>query len=204
MMTIHKLALRLLLPALLLCTAPAHATVLEAYSFEQLVHASRLIVQARIIDRYSEATEQGIHTYVTLQVEDVITDRSGALTQETLTLSFLGGEANGETLQVAGQFIPAVGERALLFIADPATPAINPLTGWFQGYFPILEDAAGAYLDLRERPDLILANLNPDPLLKKMLALGADDAQLRSRFPDYARFRLDDFVTAIRSEAAAP
>lgn len=183
----------------LLLVTPTHATVLETYSFEQLVHASRLIVQARITDRYSEAGAQGIHTYVTLQVETVIT---GQLPQNPLTLSFLGGEVNGDILQVSGQFIPAVGERALLFITDPATQAVNPLTGWFQGYFPLREDAAGTYLDLHERPDLILANLSPDPLLRKLLALGADEAQLQSRFPGYTRFSLDDFIAAIRSAAA--
>jgi hypothetical protein len=183
---------------------PAQATVLADYSFDDLISNSALIVQAEVLDSYSEAPDAAhsgdIHTVVTLHVEHVL---KGALDHDEVELAFLGGTVNGEVLEVSGQFIPGVGEHAVFFISDPAARQINPLTGWFQGYFPILEDGGAAYLDLSGRPDLILANFATDPLLKKLLNLGASEAELEERFPGYARFTLEDFLLAIEAAVAA-
>jgi hypothetical protein len=185
-------------------TATTQASVLTNYGLEDLIEHSALIVQADVLDRRSEAADAAhandIHTVVTLRVSQVF---KGDLPQNDLELSFLGGAVNGEVLEVSGQFIPSAGERALFFISSPATHQINPLTGWFQGYFPIQEDGGAEYLDLSERPDLILANFATDPLLRKLLNLGMDEAELERRFPGYARFTLEDFQRAIAADVAA-
>jgi len=106
-------------------------------------------------------------------------------------------------LEISGQFMPSVGEHAVIFLQSPDAHQINPLPGWYQGYLPIQEAGGVAYLDLRDRPELILANLAEDPLLNKMLSLRVDEAQLEARFPNYARFELEDFLLAIEAEVAA-
>jgi len=183
---------------------PSQATVLVDYTFDALVRESALIVRAQILDRFVEGPHAGhaddIHTVVTLRVVHVL---KGDAQPNEIELSFLGGTLNNEVLDISGQFIPRVGEEAILFIDDPHGRHINPLTGWFQGYFPIQQAAGQTYLDLSDRPDLILANLNADPLLKKLLSLRVSEAEIEKRFPGYTRFLLEDFLTAIEIEVAA-
>lgn len=181
---------------------PIQATVLLDYGFDALVRESKLIVQAEVLERHSEAADlhaDDIHTVVTLRVSQVF---KGSTAGDELELSFLGGAVAGEVLEVSGQFLPSVGDEAIFFITDPNASHINPLTGWFQGYFPIVDEGGTPYLDLSDRPDLILANAT-DPLLKKMLNLGVSEAELERRFPGYARFTLEDFLLAIEAEVAA-
>jgi hypothetical protein len=183
----------------LLLSMAVRATVVEELTFEELVAGSGLIFQGEVTRSETETFDGLIYTRVWFEVEDYL---KGAQQQTGLSLRFLGGSTVDATMAVSGQYIPAVGSRALFFVQDPFTDKINPFTGWQQGVLFIETSATGETLiDLRERPDLVLFNTRNDPLVKKMLQTGFSEDQISARFPQYQRFGLQDMKDAIRSLA---
>jgi len=186
---------------LLLVLTPlcAQATVILEHSFEELVEKSQLIFQGRVLRTELVEVDGLVHTLVWFDIEETI---KGEARAQELSLRFLGGTTVNASVDVAGQYLPKVGDHAVYFVSDPDDYQVNPLTGWHQGAFLIetLQDGELA-LDLSERPDLILFNTRGDPLVRKMLDLDFSEAQINAKFPEYARFPLADFKAAIRSLA---
>jgi len=136
-----------------------------------------------------------VYTLVSFSVEQTL---KGAAPQPTIELRFIGGSANGFNVKVEGQFVPTVGTRGVFFIADLNAKQVNPLTGWQQGFFPLMQDGSGTdYLDMRQRPDLKIPGLTVDPLVTKMLGMGFSSAAIDSKVQRAFLFSLDDFRTAI-------
>lgn len=63
-----------------------------------------------------------------------------AVTQERLTLSFAGGELNGEIIRVSDVPVFEVGKRYLLYLKNKKGPVASPVVGVYQGVFRILQD----------------------------------------------------------------
>ena len=186
----------LLLISVLSCFS-ARATVLLDLSLEELVAQSMLIVEGEVTGKTVSRIDDQLYTTVTLRVDETI---KGSQQEATLTLQFLGGTLDGETLEVSGQFIPETGSHGLFFINDPLGEQINPLTGWYQGYFPYMfADDGQIVLNLDGRPDLLLANANDDPRVRKLISIGMDTTLIVARFPEYALFLAADFKTAIEA-----
>lgn len=197
--TLHKIGSLLFVLLLLLSSVRGQATVLVEHSFDALVEKSLLIFQGRVLRSEVVETEDLIHTLVWFSVEEVI--KGEAQTSE-LSLRFVGGATDTNSVDIAGQYLPKVGDHAVYFVSDPYGDLVNPLTGWHQGAFLIDTDATGVQvLDLSERPDLILFNTRADPLVRKMLDMNFSEAEIAARFPEYLHFPLDDFKAAIRSLA---
>lgn len=187
---------------LLLGTAPLQATVLQELDFEELVADSRLIFVGEALRHETEAADGLVYTRVWFRVDELV---SGEAPGPEFSLRFVGGSNGTEQVEVAGQYIPAPGTRAVWFVSDPYADMVNPLAGWHQGAFPIHTTAAGEQLlDLQQRPDLILFNSRADPLVRKMLATGFTEEHIAARSADYQRFPLQDFLDAIRSQAGTP
>lgn len=128
----------------------------------------------------------------------IIEGHPPATAGQILQLRFLGGQTAGLTVEVAGQQIPVAGDRGLFFISDPLSHQINPLTGWSQGWFPLLDAEDGrTYLDLRNHQDYALALGYPNPLAQKMQAVGFSRDQIQARVPGSLEFPLADFIAAI-------
>jgi hypothetical protein len=181
--------------ASLLLGLPARATVLLNLTLDELVGQSLLIVEAEVLASQVVSEGDQIRTRLTLAISEIL---KGAARNDTLTLDFLGGAIDDRTLEVSGQFIPRTGSRGYFFINDPLGEQVNPLTGWYQGFFPVTVTPAGeAMLNLDARPDLVLANTADDPRVQKMLALGMSEQQILARFPEYQLFTAADFEAAI-------
>jgi hypothetical protein len=175
----------------------ARATVLQELGFEQLVADSRLIFVGEALRHDTEAADGLVYTRVWFRVDELV---SGEAPAAEFSLRFVGGSSGGATVDVAGQYIPAVGERALWFVHEPYDAMVNPLTGWHQGAFLIQTTDTGLeVLDLQQRPDLVLLNTRADPLARKMLDTGFAEARIAQRVPGYERFPLQDFIDAIRA-----
>ncbi len=191
---------------LLLATTNAGATVLQELSFDDLVAQSVFIFAGKVQSAREEQQGELVYTLVTFNVEQTF---KGSAPTATIELRFIGGAANGHNVKVAGQFIPAAGARGVFFVESLDTKQINPLSGWQQGFFPLMQDASGAdYLDMRQRPDLKIPGLEVDPLVGKMLAMGFSLEAIDAKVPRASLFSLDDFRAAIfdqlsRSQGAA-
>ncbi len=197
----------LLCLCLVLATMQGNATVLQDFSFEELVAKSAFIFAGKVVDSREELQGELVYTMVTFSVVETL---KGQAPQPTIELRFVGGAASGFTVKVASQFIPAVGVRGIFFVESLDSKQVNPLTGWQQGYFPLMQDAAGVdYLDMRQRPDLKIPGLVVDPLVSKMLAMGFSSAAIDAKVPRAFLFSLADFRAAIldqtsRTQTAVP
>lgn len=116
-------------------------TTVVAPSFAELVAEAQTIVRARVVDVRADWAEspQGrvIKTHVTFRVEKRL---KGTATPE-LTLTFLGGELDGQGMRVAGMPQFSVGQREILFVTGNG---INfcPLVGMMHGRYRVQTDAA--------------------------------------------------------------
>lgn len=196
---------RLLLTAFLLAVlggTRVQATVLQELSFEELITQSQLIFRGEVLRSATEATDGLVYTRLWFRVDEVVRGEAPA---PEFSLRFVGGSSGDTQLEVAGQYLPAVGDHAVWFVRDAYEAMVNPLTGWHQGAFPIETAADGRQLlDLSGRPDLILLNTRADPLARKMLGAGFSEERIEARVPEYQRFPLQDFLDAIRSSGGTP
>jgi hypothetical protein len=199
-------ALRLMAGALLfsclLGPQLLHATVIERVGFEELVAQSVLIFRGEALD--AAVTQQGdlIYTTVTFSVHETL---KGDAVDDTVALRFVGGAVGDRSVKVEGQFIPAVGDQGVYFVATTQQAQINPLSGWQQGYFPLLQNEQGeGYLDMRQRLDFIVPGINDNPLIDKMRNIGFSAEQIETRFPQALQFSWADFRAASLAEIETP
>jgi hypothetical protein len=183
----------------LLWALTAHATVIVRLGFEELVAQSALIFRGEAIE--AVVTTQGdlVYTTVTFTITDIL---KGDAADDTVSLRFLGGSFDELVVSVEGQFIPAVGDRGVYFVATTQQQQVNPLSGWQQGYFPLSRNARGEdFIDMRQRPDFVIPGLEEDPLVEKMQTLGFTAEEIEAKFPQALRFSWNDFRDAILAEA---
>jgi hypothetical protein len=193
----HLLVKGLMGILLALVTAPLVATVLEELTLEQLVADSALIFEGKVLDVTISTEDDLVYSTVLFEVDKI---HKGDFLADQLELRFLGGVDATLVLDVAGQYVPAVGEHGLYFVTDPDTYQVNPLTGWGQGYFPIFTGDDGiAYLDLRNHPHYALLDQGDNPLMKKMQAMNFSTEAITARFPKSRQYLLEDFVAAVQS-----
>lgn len=182
--------------ALLLSVRLTLATTILTLGLEELVAESSLIFTGEVQQSSVSVENDLVYTTVAFAIDELI---KGEYAQDVLTLRFLGGESTDVKIDIAGQFIPAPGERGLYFVQDVQRDLVNPLTGWSQGYFPLIEDPGGIrYLDLRNHPAYELILGKPDPLAEKMRAMQFPADRIDARFPDSHQFPLADMVEVIR------
>lgn len=198
---VSLLVVALLLLPLALASPATHATVLRELTFDELVAESQLIFRGEVLRTDTETADGLVYTRAWFRVDELV---AGVAPPADFSLRFVGGDTGTTQVDVAGQYLPAVGEQAVWFVRNPDEPQVNPLTGWQQGVFRVETGADGEQLlDLAAHPELILLNARGDPLVRKMLAVGLPEARIVERFPQYQRFLLDDFLAAIRSVAGA-
>ena len=182
------------LAALLMLTSPLHATVLVQLTLEQLVATSELIFSGVVTSSSTSTIGDLVYTTVRFDIDDVI---AGEAESETIELRFLGGVSGEHRTEVSSQYIPAVGDRGLYFVDDATRDLVNPLTGWSQGHFPLIDVNGATWLDLKNHPDYGLLEPDADPLAGKMRSLNVSREEIAARFPERFRFPLADFVAAI-------
>jgi hypothetical protein len=183
-----------LVSALLLLTIPARATVLVQLTLDELVASSELIFIGVATESSTSAVGDVVYTTVRFNIEQVI---AGETEGQVLELRFLGGSSGSHTTEVASQYIPAVGDRGLYFVDDTTRDLVNPLSGWSQGHFPLIDVAGTTWLDLKNHPDYGLLEPDASPLAGKMRGLNFSREEIAARFPERFRFPLNDFIAAI-------
>ena len=182
------------LAALLMLAAPLRATVLVQLTLEELVATSELIFSGVVTNSTTSSIGDLVYTTVRFDIDDVI---AGEAESETIELRFLGGVSGEHRTEVSSQYIPAVGDRGLYFVDDATRDLVNPLTGWSQGHFPLIDVNGATWLDLKNHPDYGLLEPDADPLAGKMRSLNVSREEIAARFPERFRFPLADFVAAI-------
>ncbi|HEY0962925.1 MAG TPA: hypothetical protein VGE69_11275 [Pseudomonadales bacterium] len=188
----------LLLPFLL--PLGAHATTRLVLSLEELIGNSTLIFTGTVSEVVVTEVAGVVYSTVHFAIDDVI---EGDPALDTIELRFVGGTTAAAHTEVSGQFIPTEGAEGLWFVDDLSRELVNPLTGWSQGYFPIVEKPDGTrWLDLQDHPDYhILAPA--DALADKMRAFNFPQQQVEAEFPKRLEFPLDDFIGVIDAQVQA-
>lgn len=121
------------------------ATSVVAPTFPELVAESQVIARVEItaIKPAWVETSQGrvIKTLVTVRVLRTL---KGPAAATELTLTFLGGELEGESMRIAGTPTFTVGQSEILFISDTRGLQFSPLVGFMHGRYRVLTDPATA------------------------------------------------------------
>lgn len=120
---------------------PLHsaATTILGLDIDDVARDAVLIFEGEVLVRETrrDALSGLINTYVTFNVIDVI---KGDYQGETLELRFTGGAFNGQMVDISGLVIPADNEKGIYFVESLDTNMLNPLLGWSQGHYLIVDD----------------------------------------------------------------
>lgn len=116
-----------------------HATTLLGMDIDVVAADAELIFEGEVMQRESrlDQNSQLINTYITFRVIDVI---KGDYSGDSLELKFMGGAFNGQMVEISGLVMPAEGEQGIYFVESLNTDMINPLLGWSQGHYLIVDD----------------------------------------------------------------
>ncbi len=115
------------------------ASTILSMDVDQLAVQSELIFEGEVLQHVAQQDFNTgiINTYVTFSVLDII---KGDYDADALELKFAGGTINGETIEISGLILPKVGEQGIYFVESINRSLVNPLLGWSQGHFLILEE----------------------------------------------------------------
>jgi len=119
----------------------ARASIIPRLTFEQILHSADTVFTGTVVRVESKWTPTrsgaAIITLVTYRVERVFKGHPG---NET-TLEFLGGTIGDVTLEVVGVPKFAEGQHDVVCALD-GTSRVSPITGFNQGRFRVIHDAA--------------------------------------------------------------
>lgn len=117
----------------------ANATTILGMDIDKVVADAEFIFEGEVIltETRQDSGSGIIRTYVTFTINDVL---KGDDIGDSVELTFMGGAFNGEVVQVSGLRIPKEGEQGIYFVDSLNRNLINPLIGWSQGHFIIVEE----------------------------------------------------------------
>lgn len=152
-----------------LLSGSAAAATVRQLAVNELIQESALIFHGVAVERRAikGAREGQIFTRVMFRVVDVISGPKLARVE----LDFLGGTLDGLTLSVSGMTVPRVGEEGVYFVEQLAHAQVNPLHGWWQGYFAVRADSAGGK---------IVTTFGREPVYDLQLATSASAAEINT------------------------
>ena len=117
------------------------ASSVREVSMDEMLIASQFVFEGTVTAiEAREDSQKRIHTYVTIEIEDVI---KGEYRNNCITLSFLGGTVGGVTLRISDMQFPQEGEHGIYFVESLERVQVNPLYGWSQGHFIVRRDDTG-------------------------------------------------------------
>jgi hypothetical protein len=176
------------------------STVLEL-SFADVVESAELIFEGRVIALEAREDGDGIHTYVSFEVLDIV---KGSYSSATLELRYLGGRVGSRQLQITDMDLPQNGESGFYFVESLQENLVHPLVGWDQGRYLIERDRNGqAYVTSSQHRPIQSINgapqeTNPNTF-SKGVAKGVTVMELN--LPARA-MSVDGFKSAVRSSIA--
>lgn len=125
--------------ALLHLNSLVYATTILGMDIDTVAADAEFIFEGEVIQRETRMEQSSglISTYVTFAVIDVI---KGDFSGDSLELKFMGGAYNGQIVEVSGLVIPGDGEQGIYFVETLNIDMVNPLLGWSQGHYLIVND----------------------------------------------------------------
>jgi hypothetical protein len=115
------------------------STVLQIDTM-QLANDAELVFEGQVVSTRAEYIPGGnIYTWIDWLVTDIVIGNVEA--GSFITLRFTGGIVGDLKLDV-GSDIPIMGERGIYFVEAQNGHLTNPLLGWAQGHFKILDDGS--------------------------------------------------------------
>ena len=123
----------------LLAFSSTSATTILEMDIDKVVADAEFVFEGSVINSETRQNSSSgiISTYVTFQINDII---KGYYTGDSVELKFMGGVFNGQIVQVSGMRIPEIAEQGIYFVESMSRDLINPLIGWSQGHFIIVDD----------------------------------------------------------------
>ncbi len=136
---LRTLAHSLAYAACLLAAPPVWATTILGMDIDKVAADAEFVFEGEVINSETRQDSNSgiISTYVTFQINDVI---KGDYSGDSVELKFMGGVFNGEIVQVSGMRIPQMSEQGIYFVESMSRDLVNPLIGWSQGHFIIVDD----------------------------------------------------------------
>ncbi len=123
----------------LMAFSSVSATTILGMDIDKVAADAEFVFEGEVI--HSETRQDSnsgiISTYVTFRIDDVL---KGDYSGDSLELKFMGGVFNGKVVQVSGMRIPEMAEQGIYFVESMSRDLINPLIGWSQGHFIIVDD----------------------------------------------------------------
>ena len=123
----------------LLIFSSASATTILGMDIDKVAADAEFVFEGTVINSETRQDSNSgiISTYVTFQVNDII---KGDYSGDSVELKFMGGVFNSQIVQVSGMRIPEMAEQGIYFVESMSRDLINPLIGWSQGHFIIVDD----------------------------------------------------------------
>lgn len=132
----------------------AYSSSVVQMDFAEVVETAQLIFEGKVCAVESRQAPDGtIHTYVTLEIADIL---KGRYSGSAIELSFLGGTVGERRLQVTDLQIPSLGETGFYFVESLTTMQVNPLVGWAQGHYLIESRVDGSEVVTTSTHELIV------------------------------------------------
>lgn len=157
---------------LMVLSLPARATTILSMEIDSLANDAEFIFEGRVVDRQAllDSATGIIYTYVTFSVDDIVKGEYGG---DLLELKFTGGEYNGQIVQVSGLRIPQLGEEGIYFLESISQDLINPILGWSQGHFIVVEENGERVVNTADKTPVtaIQSMANVPAAIKKPLDL---------------------------------
>jgi len=117
----------------------AFATTILGMDIDKVAADAEFVFEGTVINSETRQDSNSgiISTYVTFQINDIV---KGNYSGNSVELKFMGGVFNGQIVQVSGMRIPEMDEQGIYFVESMSRDLINPLIGWSQGHFIIIDD----------------------------------------------------------------
>ncbi len=194
------------LMAAITCTN-LNATTILGMDINQVAQDAEFIFEGEVISRETRQNSSSgiISTYVTFGILDVV---KGDYDADSVELKFMGGVFNDQMVAVSGLTIPPTGEQGIYFVESVSRDLINPLLGWSQGHFIIIDDNGERRVStVDKRPVIDILTTASIPLtIKKPQALfeGKSDvangvATVQSSLRISQALSVDEFKSRIHS-----
>ncbi len=188
---------RLVVMALLFLPLLAGASSIRRMDMDEIASRAELVFEGRVIARrvVHVPNSRTLRTEVTFEVDEVI---KGNLDGDRVTLSFLGGVADGVALRVSDLHIPELGEQGIYFVESLSRPLVNPLMGWHQGHYLIDREQGTGRAMVRTRDGKPVFDLETARAYGISRGGGAAGVEVRPRKPLEMPMTPDDFKARIR------
>jgi hypothetical protein len=125
----------------LISISHAHASSVRQITMNEMLQQCQFVFEGTVVALEARENSQNrIHTYVTFEIQDII---KGSYSDNTITLSFLGGTIGNVTMAVGDMVFPKTGEHGIYFVESLERSQVHPLYGWSQGHFLVRPDDTG-------------------------------------------------------------